>query len=150
MIIRRSLPEDAAAIHRLEAEIFPDPWSVKDIASAISVAGAMCYTALGDDGELYAYVIGRVIAPEGEIYRVATAPERRGRGIAFRLMTYAIKTEKGKGLENLFLEVRSRNLAAKKLYSALSFKEISIRKNYYKDPPDDAIIMMRSSEPMVI
>ena len=63
---------------------------------------------------------------------------------------YAIKTEKGKGLETLFLEVRSKNLPAMKLYSALSFKQISIRKNYYKDPPDDAIIMMRSSEPMVI
>jgi len=150
LIIRRSLPSDASAIAELEKEIFSDPWNEKDIASAISVNGAMCYTALGDDGTLYAYVLGRTIAPEGEIYRVATAPERRGRGIAFRLMTYAIKTEKGKGLENLFLEVRSKNLAAMKLYLALSFKQIGIRKNYYKDPPDDAIVMMRSSEPMVI
>ena len=150
MIIRRSLPSDASAIAELEREIFSDPWTEKDIASAISVSGSMCYTALGDDGTLYAYVLGRTIAPEGEIYRGATAPERRGRGIAFRLMTFAIKTEKGHGLENLFLEVRSRNLAALKLYSALSFKQIGIRKNYYKDPPDDAILMMRSSEPMVI
>ena len=150
MIIRRSLPSDARAIAELEKEIFSDPWSEKDIAAAISVSGAMCYTALGDDGVLYAYVLGRIIAPEGEIYRVATAPERRGRGIAFRLMTYAVKTEKGHGLENLFLEVRSRNLAALKLYSALSFKQIGLRKNYYKDPPDDAILMMLSSEPMVI
>ena len=150
MIIRRSLPSDARAIAELEKEIFSDPWSEKDIAAAISVSGAMCYTALGDDGVLYAYVLGRRIAPEGEIYRVATAPERRGRGIAFRLMTYAVKTEKGHGLENLFLEVRSRNLAALKLYSALSFKQIGLRKNYYKDPPDDAILMMLSSEPMVI
>lgn len=150
MNIRRSLPSDASVIAELEKEIFPDPWNEKDIASVISGYGAMCYTAYGDDGELYAYVLGRVIAPEGEIYRVATAPHMRGRGIAFRLMTYAIKTEKGKGLETLFLEVRSKNLPAMKLYSALSFKQISIRKNYYKDPPDDAIIMMRSSEPMVI
>ena len=150
MIIRRSLPSDARAIAELEKEIFSDPWSEKDIAAAISVSGAMCYTALGDDGVLYAYVLGRIIAPEGEIYRVATAPERRGRGIAFRLMTYAVKTEKGHGLVNLFLEVRSRNLAALKLYSALSFKQIGLRKNYYMDPPDDAILMMLSSEPMVI
>ena len=150
MIIRRSLPSDAAAIAELEKEIFSDPWCEKDVAAAISVSGAMCYTALGDDGRLYAYVLGRTIAPEGEIYRVATTPEQRGRGIAFRLMTYAIKTEKGNGLENLFLEVRSKNLPAMKLYRALSFIEIGVRKNYYKDPPDDAILMMRSSEPMVI
>lgn len=110
----------------------------------------MCYTALGDDGILYAYVLGRTIAPEGEIYRVATAPERRGRGIAYRLMTYAIKTEKGRGLETLFLEVRSKNLPAIKLYNSLSFKKISERKNYYKDPSDDALIMMLSGEPTVI
>ncbi len=150
MIIRRSVPADAAAIAELESEIFSDPWSERDIASAISVSGAMCYSALGDNGELFAYVLGRTIAPEGEIYRVATAKKMRGRGIAYRLMTYAIKTEKGHGLENLFLEVRSENLPAKKLYSALSFKEIGRRKNYYKDPPDDAVLMMRSSEPMLI
>ena len=150
MIIRRSIPADAAKIAELETAIFPDPWSQTDIAAAISVTGAMCYTALGDDGEIYAYVLGRTIAPEGEIYRVATAPERRQRGIAFRLMTFAIKTEKGSGLENLFLEVRSQNLAAIKLYASLSFKQIGRRKNYYKNPDDDAILMMRSSEPMII
>ena len=150
MNIRRSLPCDASAIAELENEIFSDPWQEKDIASAISVSGAMCYSAISDDGELLAYVLGRVIAPEGEIYRVATKPKARERGIAFRLMTYAIKTEKGCGLENLFLEVRSKNLPALKLYSALYFKQIGIRKNYYKDPPDDAVLMMRSSEPMVI
>ena len=79
MIIRRSLPSDASAIALLEKEIFSDAWNEKDIASLISTSGAMCYTALGDDGILYAYVLGRTIAPEGEIYRVATAPERRGR-----------------------------------------------------------------------
>ena len=88
--------------------------------------------------------------PEGEIYRVATSPERRQRGIAYRLMTYAIKTERGRGLENLFLEVRSKNLPAIKLYTSLSFQKISERKNYYKDPSDDAIVMMMSGEPMVI
>lgn len=150
MIIRRSLPSDSLAIALLEKEIFSDAWNEKDIASLISTSGAMCYTALGDDGILYAYVLGRTIAPEGEIYRVATAPERRGRGIAYRLMTYAIKTEKGNGLETLFLEVRSKNTPAIKLYNSLSFKKISERKNYYKDPVDDALIMMLSGEPMVI
>ena len=65
-------------------------------------------------------------------------------------MTYAIKTEKGNGLETLFLEVRSKNTPAIKLYNSLSFKKISERKNYYKDPVDDALIMMLSGEPMVI
>ena len=142
LIIRRSLPDDTAAIAKIEKEVFTDPWSEKDISSAITSAGAFCYSALGDDGELYAYLIGRTVIPEGEIYRVATLPERRRRGIAYKLLSYALKTETGKGLETVFLEVRSKNLPAIKLYSSLSFHEISKRKNYYKDPPDDAIIMM--------
>ena len=45
----------------------------------------------------------------------------------------------------LFLEVRSRNVPAIKLYTAYGFKEIGIRKNYYKDPQDDAIVMLRAN-----
>ncbi|MBO5878936.1 MAG: ribosomal protein S18-alanine N-acetyltransferase [Clostridia bacterium] len=145
MIIRRSLPTDAKYIAALEEEIFSDPWSETDIMTAITSSGAMCYSALGDDGELYAYLIGRMILPEGEIYRVATLPSRRQRGIAHRLLSYALKTEMGHGLETVFLEVRSKNIAARKLYSSLYFTDAGIRKNYYKNPPDDAIIMLRTS-----
>ena len=104
----------------------------------------MCFTAV-EDGKVIAYVIGRLIAPEGEIYRVAVAPHKRQRGIGYRLLDYAVKTSKGQGLERLFLEVRSRNIPARKLYTAYGFKEIGIRKNYYKNPQDDAIIMLRAS-----
>ena len=48
-------------------------------------------------------------------------------------------------MERLFLEVRSRNIPARKLYTAYGFKEIGVRKNYYKNPQDDAIIMLRAS-----
>lgn len=142
MIIRRSLPQDAAAIAELENEIFSDPWSEVSVTSAITSSGAMCFSAIGDDGELYAYLLGRMILPEGEIYRVATLPKMRQRGIAHRLLSYALKTESGRGLETVFLEVRSKNVPARKLYSSLSFVESGIRKSYYKDPPDDAIIMI--------
>lgn len=142
MIIRRALPEDTSAIVRIEKATFSDPWSEKDINAAITDSGALCYSALGDDGELYAYVIGRTVIPEGEIYRVATVSERRKRGIAYKLLSYALKTEMSRGLETVFLEVRSQNLPAIKLYSSLSFYEIGRRRGYYKNPPDDAIIMM--------
>ena len=103
----------------------------------------MCFTAL-EDGEVIAYVIGRLIAPEGEIYRVAVAPHKRKRGIGYRLLDYAVKTSRGHGLERLFLEVRSKNIPAINLYTAYGFKEIGTRKNYYKDPQDDAIVMLKA------
>ena len=143
MDFRRSVPQDATGIADLEKEIFSDPWSYRDVQDLICTEGGMCFTAL-EDGKVIAYVIGRLIAPEGEIYRVAVAPHKRQRGIGYRLLDYAVKTSKGHGLERLFLEVRSRNIPAIKLYTAYGFKEIGIRKNYYKDPQDDAIVMLRA------
>ena len=143
MDFRRSNPFDAPKIARLEERCFPDPWSERDIQDLICTEGAMCFSAVDGD-RLIAYVTGRIIAPEGEIYRVAVDPEYRQRGIGYRLLDYAVKTSKGQGLERLFLEVRSRNLPAVKLYTAYGFKQIGTRKNYYKNPTDDALIMLRA------
>jgi ribosomal-protein-alanine N-acetyltransferase len=101
----------------------------------------MCYSALSD-GKVIAYIIGRQIAPEGEIYRIATIPSKRRRGIAYRLLDYAVKCERGRGLESLFLEVREKNIPARNLYKTYGFREIGMRKNYYKNPTDNAIIML--------
>ena len=143
MDFRRAIPQDATGIAKLESEIFSDAWSYRDIQDLICTEGGMCFSAV-DSGEVVAYVIGRLIPPEGEIYRVAVAPEKRQRGIGYRLLDYAVKTSKGKGLERLFLEVRSKNVPAIRLYTAYGFKEIGVRKNYYKDPSDDAIVMLKA------
>ena len=144
MEIRRATADDVTAIAEAEELIFSDPWSRKDILAAVCQSGSMCYAAISD-GRLAAYVIGRVIAPEGEIYRIATLPEKRGRGIGYRILDFAVKTERGRGLESLFLEVRSQNLPALALYRSYGFKKIGVRKNYYKNPVDDAIVMVKAS-----
>ena len=146
MEIRRSLPADSKLIAEAERRIFPDPWSERDITSTICASGAMCYTALSDTGELIAYILGRTIVPEGEIYRIATLPEHRRRGVAYRLLSYATKTERGKGLETLFLEVREKNIPARSLYKAIGFREVGVRKNYYSLPTDNAVIMLLSAK----
>ena len=142
MEIRRAHPDDATAIAEMELNIFGDPWSKKDIFSYICLDTGMCFSAL-DGGEVIAYIIGRKIPPEGEIYRIAVREDKRQRGIGYRLLSYALKTELGSGVETVFLEVRSKNAAARALYTAYGFKEIGIRKNYYQNPPDDAIIMVK-------
>ena len=95
------------------------------------------------DGEIIAYWLGRLIAPEGEIYRVAVSPEYRRRGIAYRLLDYGVKTSRGAGLETLFLEVRSKNTAARALYTAYGFTTVGVRRGYYRDPDDDARVMIK-------
>lgn len=142
MDFRRARPEDAFGIEEMEREIFPDPWSYRDIVDLISTEGAMCFAAV-DNGRVAAYVLGRLIPPEGEVYRVAVREELRRRGIAYRLFDYAMKISRGSGLECAFLEVRSQNTPAIKLYTAYGFAEVGRRKKYYRDPEDDAIVMMK-------
>lgn len=144
MDFRRAVPDDASGIASIEEATFPDPWDYRSVMDLLTAEGSMCFTAI-DSGRVIAYVIGRMIAPEGEIYRVAVSEEYRRRGIAYRLLDYAVKTSRGRGLESLFLEVRSQNIAAINLYRAYGFIEIARRKGYYRNPTDDAIVMLRAS-----
>ena len=141
MEIRRARPDDATRIAEMEEEYFSDPWQKKDIFSYICAEDGMCFTAL-ENGVPIAYVIGRIIAPEGEIYRIAVDENYRRRGVGYRLLSFALKTERGRGLEATFLEIRKKNIAARRLYLAYGFSEIGERKNYYKNPPDDAVLML--------
>ena len=140
MDFRRACALDAPKIAALEADIFSDPWSERAVADCIC-RGGMCFVAMSD-GELLAYVIGMLIAPEGEIYRVAVREDKRQRGIGYRLLSYAMKTERGAGVETVFLEVREKNIPARSLYRAYGFSEVSVRKNYYQNPTDNAVIMV--------
>ena len=144
MDFRRSSPFDAPKMAALEAKCFPDPWSERDFSDLICTEGAMCFSAVEGD-RLVAFVAGRIIAPEGEIYRVAVDPEYRRRGYGYRLLDYAMKTSRGAGLETAFLEVRAGNTAARRLYLAYGFKEVTVRRNYYKNPTEDAVIMIKAS-----
>lgn len=141
MEIRRAVADDASAICEMEERYFSDPWDKKDVFSYICSEGGMCFVAL-ENSRVIAYVIGRMIAPEGEIYRVAVDEKYRRRGIGYRLLSFMLKTERGRGLETVFLEVRQRNAAAIALYRAHGFKDAGIRKNYYQNPTDDALIML--------
>ena len=145
MDIRRSRPDDADQIVAMEGSIFADPWGQKDIFSYICSENGMCFTATDESG-VVGYIIGTKIPPEGEIYRVAVRPDKRQRGIGYRLLSYCLKTERGSRVESVFLEVRSQNTPARALYKAYGFTELGVRKNYYQNPTDDAIVMIWSGK----
>lgn len=143
MEIRRAIPDDVSGIEEIEQQSFSDPWSRSDINSYVTSSSGMCFVAT-EGGQVIAYLLGRIIAPEGEIYRIATRSTHRRRGVGYRLLSYSLKTERGRGLEITFLEVRSKNRDAISLYTSYGFERIGQRKNYYKNPDDDAVLMMLS------
>lgn len=144
MEIRSMLPSDVKRISEIERQVFPDAYSERAILEVLTSETAMCFTAL-KDGVPVAYLIGRLIAPEGEIYRIATSPEYRRRGIGYRLLDYSVKVARGMGLEALFLEVRESNLPAISLYESYGFKRCGVRRGYYSEPKEDAVLMLFGS-----
>ena len=127
-------------IAELEKEIFSDPWSEDAIRSLLLSEFAYAFVALRE-GEVVGYFLGSCIVPEGEIFRIATSPSHRRRGIAYRLLSEVLKRGREDGLEFFFLEVRSENEGARCLYRTLGFVEDGVRHNYYRNPNDDAILM---------
>ena len=93
------------------------------------------------DGKTVGYALGRVVADEAELTKIATLSEFRRRGIAEKLLSELLCEMREKGAAACYLEVRSRNLPAISLYKRLGFAEIGLRRNYYSD--DDAVLMRK-------
>jgi ribosomal-protein-alanine N-acetyltransferase len=95
-------------------------------------------TVVTEDGRVLAFLVTRQTAPgEREILNVAVEPAQRGRGLARRLLEQELARSRGEW----FLEVRESNVAARRLYESLGFREVGRRENYYQAPPEQAIVM---------
>ena len=88
-----------------------------------------------------AYIIFRVNMDEAELFRIATDKNSRNSGFAHELMNFMISNLRTMKVKKVFLEVRSKNTSAIRLYENYGFKKIGIRREYYFDPTDDALLM---------
>ncbi len=90
------------------------------------------------DGRVVGFALGRVVADEGELYQIAVLPQHRREHLGSSLLSQLHNLMRERGAACCFLEVRSRNTPARRLYESHGYQEISLRKNYYSD--DDAVI----------
>lgn len=124
-------------ISGFENACFDNPWTEKAIESClISETGIYCLSDETEKPEGYAF--GTIICDEAELYRIAVLPDSRRKGTGGRILDSFIAECENRGAVKIFLEVRSRNIPARRLYESKGFEEISVRKNYYGD--DDAVI----------
>lgn len=133
------------AVAAIEKQCFSDPWTLPMIEESLGT-GLDVYLLLVEEGAasiVAGYCVFRVIAGEGELFRIAVAPDRRGLGYGKKLMDGMVDYSRENGVLAITLEVREGNLTARNLYKSYGFVEESIRKNYYREPVENAVIMWK-------
>lgn len=125
----------------IERESFGDPWGPREFTSALNAPQSIFLVAEDADGVVAGYTIALVVVDEAEILNIAVHPELRGRGIGGDLLDAAVVEVTSRGAEQVYLEVRESNDAARKLYAARGFDEISRRRGYYRNPVEDALVL---------
>ena len=131
---------DTSRIAEIEKEVFHDAWGKRSIDSYLKDEFKVVLSATISTRTV-GYLIGTRIAGEAEILRIATDVNARKLGIGSALMKAFIDICRGGNDCSIFLEVRSKNAPAISLYRAHGFSEYATRKNYYKSPDDDALMM---------
>ena len=132
--------DDIPYIAHIEKECFSTPWSENAISESIS-AGTCFYVAQFNNS-IVGYMGLSKIVGEGYVTNVAVLPEYRKRGIGKKILEYVINDSKDE-LEFISLEVRVSNNAAISLYEKFGFERVGLRKRFYENPQEDAIIMTK-------
>ena len=133
--------EQAAAI---EAACFRESWSFDLLSSGYKNKWNL-YLAAEKDGRLAGYGAVCVIAGEGEIQRIAVLEEFRRQGLGRKLLDAMVAAARNRGARAMTLEVRESNEPAIKLYFSAGFRTEAQRKDYYRNPREDALIMWNRS-----
>lgn len=133
------------SVAALEAMCFSDPWSQNSVASELSNPLSLWLVAMEED-TLAGYVGSQTVMGETDMMNVAVHPEHRRRGIARLLIEALIQALKDRGSHMLTLEARASNVPAIALYESLGFLEVGRRRNYYRNPKEDALILRKEWE----
>ena len=140
----RHVPRIAA----LEAANFSAPWDEASIRGELENPLALWLAAEGEAGAceerpVLGYVGSQSCFEDADILNVCVAPEARRRGVAEALMLELERRLLPKGVEKITLEVRASNEPALRLYEKLGYARVSLRKNYYEKPREDALILQK-------
>lgn len=147
MTLRKMTMDDVTVLAELEKLCFSDAWSENMVRDLVDSAWDEVWVLEAET--ILGYINYRFIAGEGELMRIAVLPEQRGRGYSRKLMDQMMEDAKKNQITDLTLEVRAGNEPAIGLYKAYGFAEEAVRKNYYHDPTEDALIMWAHGLPTI-
>ena len=137
--------EHVPQVAQLEKICFADPWS--ELSISLELTNVWSYWVVALDGDtVVGYVGSQSSIDEADIMNVAVHPDYRRQGIAEKLINTLIADLKKRGCHALLLEVRVSNTPAITLYEKLGFVQVGCRKNYYRNPKEDALILRKEWE----
>jgi ribosomal-protein-alanine N-acetyltransferase len=131
------------AIHAIEQGVFSDPWSTQDFRDCVTSDALFLVADVG--GEIGGYVVALDAVDEGEILNLAVAPSGRRNGLGRALVEAMLRLLEERDVRHVYLEVRESNAPARTLYTAEGFREVGRRKQYYRRPVEDAIVLRRDA-----
>jgi len=142
--LRRLELRDLAEIEEIERSSYPTPWSRSMFASELSKPSSLCLGAHDiEAGRLVGYLVISRYVDAWHVMNVAVRPDYRRQGIASMLMNRLFDLTSGRSRRGYTLEVRVSNTGAIKLYEQLGFKPRGVRRGYYTDNREDALIMWK-------
>ena len=142
MIIAKMNENHVPQIAELEKVCFNDPWSENSIASELQNDLALWLVALEND-EVIGYVGSQTVLDGSDMMNIAVSPDHRRKGVAEKLIDELVCLLEERKSRCLILEVRASNAPAINLYTKLGFVEIGCRRNYYRNPREDALILRK-------
>lgn len=142
--IVKMLPEHIDGVMTVENLSFSIPWSRESFIDEVTVNTFARYFCAKLNDTVIGYAGMWKVFDEGHITNIAVHPEFRNTGIGSLLMEHMIKTAKSEGITSMTLEVRKGNSAAIRLYEKYNFSVQGLRKGYYADNREDALIMWKT------
>lgn len=137
--------DHVAQIAALEKQCFGDPWSEGSITSELDNPLSLWLVA-EQDGAVCGYVGSQTVLDETDMMNIAVGPDCRRQGIAAALIHELVARLKERGSHILRLEVRESNTPAIALYNSMGFTLLGLRKNYYRNPKESALILGKEWE----
>ena len=139
---------DLDAVLAIELESFTSPWTREMyVAELENVGVSFCYVARDDSGRILGFCSFWRVLEELHINNLAVAHAYRRRGIATALLTFVLNEGAKLGAHRATLEVRRSNEVARRLYERLGFAAAGVRRAYYTNPIEDALVLWREHLP---
>ena len=142
--LRRITDRHIDAMVEIERTSFSDPWSREMFRSELEVGGGTYARGVERNGRLVGYLLAVIVADEAHLGNLAVHPAERRAGLGQRLLNDLLREARRVGVVRVTLEVRESNMVARNFYQQNEFIDVAIRKNYYRNPVEDAIVMLRS------